>query len=206
MAIVCARLKEVAKVGTFIPDPLKNVRYAFTPLVTYVSDLPEQQLIATEAPSPGTSAYMVQQLMALHKQVNPWDLNKYQATAKTLGLLGVHHPVWRDWLLSDPALFLVPMLLHICHCFFFNHPLKWYKEALGQNELDAHYKSQHKHVGIRHFQGGVSHVNQMTGREHWEIQHTIVPTIVGALSPGFICSICALIDFIYQAQSPVHTE
>ncbi|KIJ64110.1 hypothetical protein HYDPIDRAFT_91168 [Hydnomerulius pinastri MD-312] len=173
MDIVCARLKDAAKVGAFMPDPLGNVRYAFTPLVAHV---------------------------------DPWDLDKYQTAAKERGLLGVHHPFWRDWALSDPALFLVPELLHTCHRFFFDHPLKWCKEALGKNELDAHYRSQHKHIGIRHFQGGVSHVNQMTGREYREIQRTIVPTIAGAVSPGFIRAIRALIDFIYQAQSPVHTE
>ncbi|EGN91474.1 hypothetical protein SERLA73DRAFT_29507, partial [Serpula lacrymans var. lacrymans S7.3] len=41
--------------------------------------------------------------------------------------------------------------------------------------------------------------------EHREIQRTILGVIAGCAPPTFIRAICAIIDFIYQAQSPVHT-
>ncbi|KAG1852290.1 hypothetical protein DFJ58DRAFT_716614 [Suillus subalutaceus] len=53
--------------------------------------------------------------------------------------------------------------------------------------------NHHKRTGVRHFSGGVSH-------------RTIVPTLWGMASPGFICAIRAMIDFIYLAQNPLHTQ
>ncbi|KAG2096012.1 hypothetical protein BD769DRAFT_1678152 [Suillus cothurnatus] len=45
----------------------------------------------------------------------------------------------------------------------------------------------------------------MTSWKHREIQCTIVPTIAGVVDANFICAVHALIDFIYQAQSPTFT-
>jgi len=64
----------------------------------------------------------------------------------------------------------------------------------------------HKRVGVCHFASGVCHVQQMTGREHRDIQRTIVATIAGAAPAGFVRAIQSLIEFIYLAQSPVHTQ
>ncbi|KAG1829890.1 hypothetical protein DFJ58DRAFT_719664 [Suillus subalutaceus] len=126
--------------------------------------------------------------------------------AKELLLLGIHLPFWCDWALTQVFIFLVPEILHTLHKFFFDHLLQWCKEVVGSDELDAHYKSHHKRVGVRHFSSGISHVAQMTGREHRDIQRTIVAMILGAAPPEFVQAIRALIDFMYQAQNPVHTE
>ncbi|KAG1888869.1 uncharacterized protein F5891DRAFT_1131976 [Suillus fuscotomentosus] len=107
--------------------------------------------------------------------------------AKKLYISGVHLPYWRNWRHSNPARFLTPEILHTLHKFFFDHVLKWIKQIMGR-ELDVWFKSHHKRTGICHFSGGVSHVNQMTGWEHRDIQRTIVPTLWGVASPGFICA------------------
>lgn len=88
---------------------------------------------------------------------------------------------------------------------FFDHVLKWCKEVVGK-ELDVRFKCHHKRIVARHFKDSVSHVKQMTGREHYDIQHTIVAMIAGRVPPRFLHAVRALIDFIYQAQSPVHTD
>ena len=41
----------------------------------------------------------------------------------------------------------------------------------------------------------------MTGREHRDIQRTIVTTIAGAADPDFVRTIRAFVDFLYRAQS-----
>jgi hypothetical protein len=46
----------------------------------------------------------------------------------------------------------------------------------------------------------------MTGCEHHDIQHSIIAVIAGAVHPHFLCDIRAMIDFIYQAQSPFLSE
>jgi len=224
MDLVCSNLKVAARVGKYMVNPSARLCYCFTPLISHIADLPEQLMIAcvTKNSSPVTTAThkefgdetphpprnrtetytLIQQLCNC---VDPWDLIVFVREAKKLHLSGVHLPYWRNWRRSNPARFLTPEILHALHKFFFDHVLKWIKQILG-HELDVRFKSHHKRTGVRHFSGGVSHVNQMTGREHRDIQRTIVPTLWGLASPSFIRAVRAMIDFIYLAQNPLHTE
>ncbi|KAH7904286.1 hypothetical protein BJ138DRAFT_1239251, partial [Hygrophoropsis aurantiaca] len=177
MDLVCDGLKVAARVGEFMVDPTSHLRYCFTLLIAY-----------------------------LCLRVDPWDIDIFQKKAKEMHMNGVHQPFWRNWFGADPSLFLVGEILHTLHKFFFDHPLKWCKELVGNDELNARYKSQHKRIGTRHFASGITHAKQMTGRDHRDIQRTIVPSIAGAAPPGAVLAIRSLVDFIYQAQAPVHTE
>ncbi|KAG1906459.1 uncharacterized protein F5891DRAFT_1125401 [Suillus fuscotomentosus] len=222
--IVCENLKITTATGTSMVDPSGHSRYTFTPLVTYTADLPEQQMIVcvSKNASPVTLATQSQfgdgvsypphhgniTIEALHRlcqHVDPWKVQEFQEEAKSLYLSGVQLPFWHNWRFSDPAYFLAPDILHTLHKFFFDHIFKWCKEILGADELNSRFHRQHKHIGTRHFSQGVSHVQQMTGWEHQDIQRTIVATLVGVADANFIQAICALIDFIYQAQSPTFT-
>ncbi|KAG0705855.1 hypothetical protein DFH29DRAFT_980756 [Suillus ampliporus] len=190
MDLVCSNLKVAAHIGEYMVDPSARLRYCFTPLISHITDLPEQLMISciTKNSSP-----------SLCNRVDPWNLIVFVREAKKLHLSGVHLPF------SNPAKFLTPEILHALHKFFFDHVLKWIKQIMG-HELDVRFKSHHKRTGVRHFSGGVSHVNQMTGREHRDIQRTIVPMLWGVASPDFIRTVRAMIDFIYLAQNPLHTE
>ncbi|KAG1782276.1 hypothetical protein EV702DRAFT_960317 [Suillus placidus] len=222
--IVCENLKIAAATGTSMVDPSGHSRYSFTPLVAYTADLPEQQMIAcvSKNASPVTLATQsqfgdgvmypprhgnttIKTLHQLCQRVDPWKVQQFQEEAKALFLSGVQLPFWCNWRYSDPVYFLAPDVLHTLHKFFFDHVFKWCKEVLGADELDSCFRRQHKHIGTHHFSQGVSHVQQMTGREHRDIQCTIVATIVGVVEADFIHAVRALIDFIYQAQSPTFT-
>ncbi|KAG1777165.1 hypothetical protein EV702DRAFT_1226073 [Suillus placidus] len=225
MDMVLEKLKIASHTGEFMVDLMGCQRYTFTPLVAYIADLPEQLMIScvsknvspttlatltefddgvTHPPRNGVST--LQQLHEIGKDLDPWKVREFLEAAKKMSLSGVHKPFWCDWKYADPVAFLVPEILHTGHKFFFDHTLKWCKEVVGANKLDARFHSQHKCVGTRHFTDGISHVNQMTGREHRDIQRTLVPTIVGVASPGFIRAVRALIDFIYKAQAPTFTD
>lgn len=224
MDIITATLKEAARIGALAADPLGDVRKIVTPLVIHTGDLPEQQLgagvsrnsspvsIATlksfgdaQGSPPRLGIHTLQTIAKLCQEIDPWRLTEFVGAAKAVGLSGVNLPFWRDWTYSDPSLFLAPELLHTLHKFFFDHPLVWCKAVLGAEELDRRFRCLHKRIGYRHFAGGITHVNQMTGQEHHDIQRTIVAVIAGAVSGGFLRAIRALIDFIYIAQYPSHT-
>ncbi|KAG1718492.1 hypothetical protein EDB19DRAFT_1899235 [Suillus lakei] len=112
-------------------------------------------------------------------------LREFQEEAKVHSLSGVHQPFWRNWPYADPSCFLAGEILHTCHKFFFGHPFKWCKESVGKDELDR--------VGTCHFSSGVCQMKQMTGREHWDLQRTLVPSITRVVPPQF-------------AQSPVYSD
>ena len=218
MDIVCTGLKLAAHAGTFMSDPNNLTRYCFMPLTAYIADLLEQHMIAcvTKSVSPISLAEQSQfgdgilypprdgedtlrKLVDLCKKIDPWKLQEFLAEAKDY-LSRVQLPFWRDWRFSNPSIFLLGELLHAGHKLFNDHPFKWCKVVLGNNELDVRYRIQHKRVSVRHFDG-VSCAKQMTGREHRDIQRTIVTTIAGAADPDFVRTIHAFVDFLYRAQS-----
>ncbi|KAG1781688.1 hypothetical protein EV702DRAFT_1177394 [Suillus placidus] len=137
---------------------------------------------------PDPSRYIRHVFTPLVAHVDPWDLNKFQKAAKAVNLSRVHMPYWRDWMFACPSVFLAGKVLHTCHKFFADHPLKWIKEALGDYELDTRFMVQHKRVGMRHFTKGITH--------HRDIQRTIIASITGAIPPRFIRAI---------PQNPVHS-
>ena len=223
MDIVCAGLKLAARTGTFMSDPSSLTQYCFTPLVAYIADLPEQLMIACVTKSvslislaeqsqfgdgilypPRDGELTLRKLEELCKKIDPWKLQEFLAEVKKHHLSGVQLPFWDGWRFSNPSIFLLGELLHAGHKLFNDHPFNWCKELLGADELDAHYRIHHKRVGIRHFDG-VSRAKQMTGREHRDIQRTIVATIAGGADPEFVRTIRAFVDFLYRAQSLTFT-
>ncbi|KAG1807705.1 hypothetical protein EV424DRAFT_1543759 [Suillus variegatus] len=227
MDIIFAKCKVAMKTGEYMPDPMGYIQHCFTPLVTYTADLPEAQLIACVTKNasplmmalqkdfrtsllfpPQTGTHTLRLIYELCARVDPWSVPLFQHEAKALLLSSVHQPFWRDWNHADPRHFLVSDMLHTGHKFFGDHPLKWCKEVVGEEELDACYKAHHKHVGTHHFGSGVSHISQMTCHEHHDIEQTMVATIASAANttPKFVQAIRMLTKFIYQAQSPVHTD
>ncbi|KAH9034171.1 hypothetical protein EDB84DRAFT_1669337 [Lactarius hengduanensis] len=219
------RCKDAAVTGYHMADPCGRSRLSFPLLAAWIADLPEQHLISAMAKStsplscavtnqfgdafphpPRHGQETIKLIQDLTSRVDPWMLGVFQDKAKELNLSGVHLPFWRDWYMADPYHFLVPEILHTCHKFFYDHPLQWCINAIGALEFDSRFKSLHPRVGFRHFGNGVTHVKQMTGREHRDIQRSIVAVIAGAVPPRFLCAIRALVDFIYQVQSPLLTE
>ncbi|KAG1824583.1 uncharacterized protein BJ212DRAFT_1444372 [Suillus subaureus] len=79
-------------------------------------------------------------------------------------------------------------MLHTCHNL----------EVVGEDKLDDHFKAYHN----------ISHINLMTCWEHHNIEWTIVSMITGTANttPDFVHAIHSLTKFIYQAQSPMHTD
>jgi hypothetical protein len=132
---------------------------------------------------------------------NPWDIQSFLREVKHFRLNSVHHPFWRDWAMSCPSKFLTIEILHHIHKLFFNHDLKWCRHVLGAEELDFRFSVIQPRVGFCHFPGGVSKLKQATGREHREMQQSIIAVMAGARKEIILC-IQALMDFRYLTQSP----
>ena len=87
--------------------------------------------------------------------------------------------------------------------FFFNHVLRWVIDIMGGDELEQHISSFQSHVGVCHWLHGASKLKQCTGQEHWEIEKIIIIAGAGAVDcdvPDVLPALCAIVDFIFQAQ------
>ncbi|KAL4071992.1 hypothetical protein J3A83DRAFT_4358328 [Scleroderma citrinum] len=213
--IVTTSLKDSADHGCDLVDPSRHIRNCYTPLIAYIVDLPEQLLISciSKNASPVTIAMLPQfrdpavaapqtgqdilsQIKELCEKVDPWDLNAFQKAAKC------------NWKFSDPSLFLTGKILHTGHKFFFNHVLKWCKAVIGSHTLNTCFSNLHQCISFHHFLLGISHQLQMTGRDHCDIERMVVPILDGAgiVTDEFIHAIHTLVEFIYCAQDPIHTD
>ena len=223
--IVLAPLKEAARIGVMMSDPLGYSRFCFPPLAAYIVDTPEALLISGVAGKtspmtmafykqfgdnfrhePRTASTTVAQMMEIERRAHPWHLSLYLAEAGKFRLSGVHRPFWRDFPLADPSTFLTPEPLHHWHKMFWDHDIKWCIVTVGAAEIDFRFSVLHPHTAFRHFKEGISTLKQVTGREHRNIERYVLAVIAGAVPSGFLIAIRALLDFRYLAQAPFLDE
>ncbi|KIJ10602.1 hypothetical protein PAXINDRAFT_16438 [Paxillus involutus ATCC 200175] len=223
--IMLAPLKTAAAVEIMMSDPVGNLCYCCTPLVSYITDTPEESLLAatgTKA-SPITMATSKEfgdnychpphtpeiTLAAIHTacaHYPPTDYKNFLKAIKLLRLNGVVKPFWKDWALSEPSDFLKPKPLHHFHHMFWDYYAKWCIAVVGASGLGFHFSIIQTLVAYQAFDEGISKLKQVTGRDHRTVQCYIVGAITGSIPWKLLVTICALLDFHYLAQAPSFTN
>lgn len=217
--VILQPLKDAARLGLMMNDPLGNLRFCFTPIASYIVDTPEALMLAGVGgkTSPITTAmykhfgdphqhplrtksHTLRQLRRI--QVHPDDLRRYLAAAKEVRLNGVAAPFFRDWLMAEPSRFLTPEPLHEWHKKLWDHAVRWAINIVGAEELDFRFSVIQPSVGFRHFKEGISYLKQVTGRTQRDVQRCLIAVIAGCAPPGVVIAIRALLDFCYLAQAP----
>ncbi|KAG1841109.1 hypothetical protein DFJ58DRAFT_732561 [Suillus subalutaceus] len=218
--IVLEPLKQAARHGVMLSDPIGNSRYCFTPLASYIADTPEAMMLATVGgkTSPVTMAMYKQfgdafqheprmksttlaQLTVVRSRADPLDIEAFFREAQKFRLNGVAEPFVRDWILAEPSHFFTPEDLHHIHKEFWDHDAQWLICAVGESEIDFRFSVLQPITGYQHFHGGISKLKQVTGRCHRDVQRYIIAVCVDA-APGVLTAVRALMQFRYRVQSP----
>lgn len=221
MDIVTSALKAGSGCAIDMVDAGGFLRRVRTLLFAFIADQPEMLTIAcvagnrsplstAEQPQFGSSVMhpvrrggrTLRQIEKLLKHHDPNDLDSFSRVSKAVGLNGVHAPFWRDWMFADPSIFFAPDALHQWHRFFMDHPVKWARKLLGDDELDRRISVLQKRVGFRHFRNGFTRFRQHTGREQRDIERVFVAILQGhrRVTPGIMMAFRSIMDFIYIAQ------
>ncbi|KAG8684415.1 hypothetical protein FRC11_012148, partial [Ceratobasidium sp. 423] len=169
-------------------DPDGNARLIFYVLLAYLTNLEEQYMIS-----------------ALDKSNYPYE---FSLTAGKYRLGDVEFPFWAELPFIDICQVLSVDLLHGFHKFFYDHPFKWNMNSLGEDEIDVRMKAQVPYAGSRVFPKGVSHISQMSGKEHQAlatVHLSVVANTPVKYSRELTLATRALLDTIYWAQLPSHT-
>ncbi|KAG8754251.1 hypothetical protein FRC11_006750 [Ceratobasidium sp. 423] len=226
MEIICQPLRELNVHE--ITDPDGNIRLIFYVLLAYLADLEEQYLISAldksncihcvattdEFGSPDEQPTQTSKsiLTAIERvqearQVNA-DPYEFSLSAGKERLCNVEYPFWANLPFVDICQVLSVDLLHRFHKFFYDHPFKWNMNSLGDDEIDAQMKAQVPYSGSRVFHKGISHISQMSGKEHRMLQRVHLSVIANApvkYSRELTLATRALLDTLYWAQLPSHT-
>ncbi|KAH7904468.1 hypothetical protein BJ138DRAFT_1119390 [Hygrophoropsis aurantiaca] len=186
-------------------DPLSFSRYCFTPLASYVVDLPEACMLSCVGgkTSPVTTAMYKQFGDNNSITESPNHIEEYFKEVQRFRLNGVAKPFWRDWPLADPYYFLNTEPLHYWHKFSWDHEVQWAINIVGADEIDYRFNSiLQPMVGYRHFKEGISTLKQVTGRTQRDVQRYLIGIIAGRAPRDVVIAIRALIEFRYIAQAP----
>ncbi|EUC60619.1 Zn-finger protein, putative, partial [Rhizoctonia solani AG-3 Rhs1AP] len=84
--------------------------------------------------------------------------------------------------------------------------MKWCLSLADKTEFDDRFKAMPEHSNLRHFKTKVSELSQTTGKEHREMEKVFLGVIAGHLPDGVTAAARALLEFIYYAQLPTHTD
>ncbi|KAG2750292.1 hypothetical protein P692DRAFT_20873234 [Suillus brevipes Sb2] len=208
--IILEPLKQAARVGIMLSDPVGYSRYCFTPPPSYIVNTPEAMMLAIVGgkTSPVTMAMFKQfgnpfqhepragstalaQIAAVWRKADPNDIESFFRKAQKFRLNGVDKPFWQDWLFADPSHFLTPENLH-----------HWIICAVKEVEIDFRFSALQPVTGFCHFHGGISKLKQVTGRAQRDIQRLIIVVSADAVPSAVMTAVRALMDFCYLVQSP----
>ncbi|KAG8721104.1 hypothetical protein FRC09_008464 [Ceratobasidium sp. 395] len=212
-----------------VVDPKGNVRLIFYVLIAYLADLEEQYVISAldrsncihckattrswGSPDPHpvrTSASVLAAIERVRKERRPnADPYQFALGASKEKLCNVEYLFWAKFPLIDICQTLSVDLLHGFHKFFFDHTFRWNTNSLTEEKMDARIKAQVAYSGGKMFPRGVSHILQMSGKEHRVIQETHLSVMAnsGEKYANKLTNLTrVLLKFIYYAQLPVHTE
>ena len=218
--IIIQPLKMAAYTGRMMSDPVRSSYYCFTPLASFILDLPKAGLMSYiwDLTSPislakydqfgdlnlhpcWTGAGTLTQLQSITVDLD--NVEEYFAACKQFRLSSVSHPFFWNWALSCPLQFLMPECLHYWHRFFWDHDLEWYTNAPGKLELDFCFSILPAITGLHHFSQGVMKLKQVTGQTQRDAQQYIITVLVGYPNANVVTALQALMDFCYLAQALV---
>ena len=222
---ILAPLKTAATVGVMMSDLVGNLWSCYTLLASWITDTPEECLIAGTGPkaspvttttskhfgnpfhhSTCTSQTTLSAIRTVCAEHDPSDYKNFLKVVRCLRLNSVVDPVWIDWPLSEPCEFITPEALHHFYRFFWDHNVKWSIAATGATELNFRFSLLQTPVRYCAFKDSISKLKQVIGCDHCAIQHYIVGVIAGLVLRHFLITIRSLVDFHYLAQVPVFTD
>ncbi|KAI0309880.1 hypothetical protein OF83DRAFT_1179120 [Amylostereum chailletii] len=136
----------------------------------------------------------------------------YVEACQDAGIKPLYHPFWEDLPLTDIFKAITPDILHQLYQGMVKHIIAWVKSAYGGTVIDSPLQSLPPNHNLRHFSKRISHLSRVSGTEHQDICRVLLGVIVDLPLPGgaspvrLIRAVRALLDFVYLAQYPSHTD
>jgi hypothetical protein len=130
---------------------------------------------------------------------------------ETARIKPVIEPFWKHLPYSNVYQSITPDILHQLYQGVFKHLVSWVISVFGAAEIDARCRRLPPNHNIRLFMNGISSLSRVTGQEHNQMSRILLGLIIDIPLPDYRSSarlvsvVCAILDFIYLAQYPIHT-
>jgi Plavaka transposase len=131
---------------------------------------------------------------------------------KVSGVKPIVEPFWKDLPYAHIYRSITPDILHQLYQGVVKHIIGWIIKACGAAEIDARCRRMLPNHNIHNFMKGISTLSHVTGQEHDQMSHILLGLVIDIPLPGglsnvwLIRAVRALLDFLYLAQYPVHTN
>jgi len=131
---------------------------------------------------------------------------------KGAGIKPIVDPFWKDLPYVHIYRSITPDVLHQLYQGIVKHVIGWVIKACGAREIDARCRRMPPNHNIRHFMKGISSLSRVTGQEHDQMCRILLGLVIDIPLPGgvynmrLIRAVRAVLDFLYLAQYPVHTD
>ncbi|KJA19341.1 hypothetical protein HYPSUDRAFT_1096163 [Hypholoma sublateritium FD-334 SS-4] len=128
------------------------------------------------------------------------------------GIKPVVEPFWKELPYVHIYRSITPDILHQLYQGIIKHLIAWITQALGALEIDARCRRMPPNHNIRHFTKGITCLSRVTGQEHDQMSRILMGLILDAPLPNglsnvrLVRSVRALLDFLYLAKYPIHTD
>lgn len=198
------------------------------PLVAcYIGDYPEQLLVTGvktgECPKCDVpSGELGNNVLPCHSQdlglildalalvdKDPYEFTKACCSA---GIKPLFHPFWEDLPHCNIFCAITPDVLHQLYQALVKHLISWIKSTFGEAKIDARCKHLPPNHNVRIFMKGILILSHVSGMEHEQICHFLLGIIIdirlpdGASPHRLVRAVKGLLDFVYLAHYPSHTQ
>ncbi|KAI9432661.1 hypothetical protein H4582DRAFT_1820803, partial [Lactarius indigo] len=136
----------------------------------------------------------------------------FRATCREAGLKSIFCPFWSVLPLVDIFISITPDVLHQLLQGVVKRLTTWLITIFGAAEVDTHCRSLPPNHHISLFASGITTLSQISGKEHKDICRFLLGLVISLPLPGrqlpsrLIRATCALLDFVYLVQYPLHTS
>jgi len=229
MSRILSPLEEAGLTGLFMASGDGATRRCHPLLACVVADYPEQVLVT------GTYTGQCPTCTTPHDEFSDFfpsgstelrDLNKilaaldsfeddpggYLQTCLGAGIKPVIKPFWMNLPYSHVYRSITPDILHQLYQGVLKHLIGWITQVVGAAEIDARCRRMPPNHNIRHFVKGISSLSRVSGHEHDQMCRILLGLVIdislpdGRSSARLVASVRSLLDFLYLAQLPVHTD
>lgn len=229
MGKILKPLETAGRDGIFMTSGDGKTRRNHPILASFIGDYPEQVLttgvMTGECPAcpvdrnslgePETLGLRNLDLILEALDTFDTDPASFLQTCSNIGIKPIVDPFWKNLPYTHIYRSITPDILHQLYQGVIKHLIGWVTEACGAEEIDARCRRMPPSHNVRSFMKGITSLSRVTGQEHDQMCRILLGLVIDAplgyehnISNGrqLVCAVRALLDFLYLAQYPIHTD